>query len=281
MCIYLPISPPPSPFLLPISLSSFTCYLLPPPLPHTSFSPTRSPLSFISFFLFLFDLYTLSFSYYSFIYLLLFPSSISSFFTASIVLCFLFFYFCPHPPSHFLLFHLYLHLTLIILSPCHLFSPILSFSFFFSLSSLLFLFYSFSPLYSLLFSSSFSFFFLTLEEAMPVKHQNVALDYIGKRGSAINVGRRERVQYAREILQKEVQRRIPFSAMKVYDDGYIKYLFTVIFYFLFFIFYFLFFQFFFVSVFVRFFPMSVQKKIVRRKKLFLWVTLCIKCLCAL
>ena len=41
---------------------------------------------------------------------------------------------------------------------------------------------------------------------MPVKHQNVALDYIGKRGSAINVGRRERVQYAREILQKEVQR---------------------------------------------------------------------------
>ena len=73
---------------------------------------------------------------------------------------------------------------------------------------------------------------------MPVKHQNVALDYIGKRGSAINVGRRERVQYAREILQKEVQRRIPFSAMKVYDDGYIKYLFTVIFYFLFFIFYF-------------------------------------------
>ena len=116
---------------------------------------------------------------------------------------------------------------------------------------------------------------------MPVKHQNVALDYIGKRGSAINVGRRERVQYAREILQKEVQRRIPFSAMKVYDDGYIKYLFTVIFYFLFFIFYFLFFQFFFVSVFVRFFPMSVQKKIVRRKKLFLWVTLCIKCLCAL
>ena len=43
------------------------------------------------------------------------------------------------------------------------------------------------------------------EEAMPVKHQNVALDYIGKRGSAINVGRRERVQYAREILQKEVR----------------------------------------------------------------------------
>ena len=45
------------------------------------------------------------------------------------------------------------------------------------------------------------------EEAMPVKHQNVALDYIGKRGSAVNVGRRERVQYAREILQKEVNKK--------------------------------------------------------------------------
>ena len=46
-----------------------------------------------------------------------------------------------------------------------------------------------------------------IEEAMPVKHQNVALDYIGKRGSAVNVGRRERVQYAREILQKEVNKK--------------------------------------------------------------------------
>jgi DNA-directed RNA polymerase II subunit RPB2 len=44
----------------------------------------------------------------------------------------------------------------------------------------------------------------SLEEATPIKHQNVALDYIGKRGSAINVGRKERIQYAREILQKEL-----------------------------------------------------------------------------
>ena len=43
----------------------------------------------------------------------------------------------------------------------------------------------------------------SLEEATPVQNQIVALDYIGKRGSAVNVGRRERVQYARDILQKE------------------------------------------------------------------------------
>lgn len=44
----------------------------------------------------------------------------------------------------------------------------------------------------------------SLDEASPVQNQIVALDYIGKRGSAINVGRRERVQYARGILQKEM-----------------------------------------------------------------------------
>jgi DNA-directed RNA polymerase II subunit RPB2 len=44
----------------------------------------------------------------------------------------------------------------------------------------------------------------SLEEAEPVQNQTVALDFIGKRGSAINVARRERVQYARELLQKEL-----------------------------------------------------------------------------
>jgi DNA-directed RNA polymerase II subunit RPB2 len=43
----------------------------------------------------------------------------------------------------------------------------------------------------------------SLEEAAPIQNQIVALDYIGRRGSAANVGRRERVQYARDILQKE------------------------------------------------------------------------------
>jgi len=44
----------------------------------------------------------------------------------------------------------------------------------------------------------------SLEESSPIQNQSVALDYIGKRGSAQNVTRRERIQYAREILQKEV-----------------------------------------------------------------------------
>jgi len=44
----------------------------------------------------------------------------------------------------------------------------------------------------------------SLDEASPIQNQTVALDYIGKRGTAINVGRRERVQYARDILQKEM-----------------------------------------------------------------------------
>ena len=44
----------------------------------------------------------------------------------------------------------------------------------------------------------------SLEEAAPIQNQIVALDYIGKRGSAANVMRRERVQYARDILQKEM-----------------------------------------------------------------------------
>jgi DNA-directed RNA polymerase II subunit RPB2 len=44
----------------------------------------------------------------------------------------------------------------------------------------------------------------SLEEASPIQHQSVALDYIGKRGSAINATRRERIQYAREILQREM-----------------------------------------------------------------------------
>lgn len=44
----------------------------------------------------------------------------------------------------------------------------------------------------------------SLEEASPIQNQIVALDYIGTRGSAQNVSRRERVQYARDILQKEV-----------------------------------------------------------------------------
>lgn len=44
----------------------------------------------------------------------------------------------------------------------------------------------------------------SLEEASPIQHQSVALDYIGKRGSANAATRRERIQYARDILQREM-----------------------------------------------------------------------------
>lgn len=44
----------------------------------------------------------------------------------------------------------------------------------------------------------------SLEEGSPIQAQSSALDYIGKRGSAIEVSRRQRIQYARDILQKEV-----------------------------------------------------------------------------
>lgn len=43
----------------------------------------------------------------------------------------------------------------------------------------------------------------SLEEARPIRTEAAALDFIGKRGSAEGVVRRERIQYAREILQKE------------------------------------------------------------------------------
>ena len=43
----------------------------------------------------------------------------------------------------------------------------------------------------------------SLEESSPIQNQSTALDYIGKRGSAENVERKQRIQYAREILQKE------------------------------------------------------------------------------
>jgi len=44
----------------------------------------------------------------------------------------------------------------------------------------------------------------SLEEAFVIQNQTVALDFIGRRGSAQNVGKAERVQYAKDVLQKEV-----------------------------------------------------------------------------
>jgi DNA-directed RNA polymerase II subunit RPB2 len=44
----------------------------------------------------------------------------------------------------------------------------------------------------------------SLDEAFVVQNQTIALDFIGRRGSASNIGRSKRVQYAKELLQKEV-----------------------------------------------------------------------------
>ncbi|KAI3641373.1 hypothetical protein MIR68_000503 [Amoeboaphelidium protococcarum] len=42
-----------------------------------------------------------------------------------------------------------------------------------------------------------------IEEAFTIQDQNVALDFIGKRGTTVGVRREQRIKYAREILQKE------------------------------------------------------------------------------
>ena len=44
----------------------------------------------------------------------------------------------------------------------------------------------------------------SIEEAFVIQSQDVALDYIGKRGSTLGVTREARIQYAREILAKEL-----------------------------------------------------------------------------
>ncbi|RZC47461.1 hypothetical protein C5167_040407 [Papaver somniferum] len=44
----------------------------------------------------------------------------------------------------------------------------------------------------------------SLEEAFVFHNQEVALDYIGKRGSTVGATRAKRIQYAKEILQKEM-----------------------------------------------------------------------------
>lgn len=65
----------------------------------------------------------------------------------------------------------------------------------------------------------------SLEEASPVQHQSVALDFIGKRGGSQNVSRRERIQYARDILQKEMLPHVGTSenneTRKAFFLGYI------------------------------------------------------------
>ncbi|KAL0306867.1 UNVERIFIED_CONTAM: DNA-directed RNA polymerase II subunit RPB2 [Sesamum radiatum] len=44
----------------------------------------------------------------------------------------------------------------------------------------------------------------SLEEAFVIQNQQVALDYIGKRGSTVGVTKDKRIKYAKEILQREM-----------------------------------------------------------------------------
>nr|AAY89343.1 RNA polymerase II second largest subunit [Antirrhinum majus] len=64
-----------------------------------------------------------------------------------------------------------------------------------------------------------------LEEAFVIQNQQVALDYIGKRGSTIGVTRDKRIKYAREILQREMLPHVGTEeyceTKKAYYFGYI------------------------------------------------------------
>lgn len=65
----------------------------------------------------------------------------------------------------------------------------------------------------------------SLEEAFVIQNQQVALDYIGKRGATVGVTREKRIKYAREILQKEMLPHVGVGeyceTKKAYYFGYI------------------------------------------------------------
>lgn len=65
----------------------------------------------------------------------------------------------------------------------------------------------------------------SLEDAFVIQDQNVALDFIGKRGTAVGVTKDKRIKYAKEILQKEVLPHVGIAEFcetkKAYFFGYI------------------------------------------------------------
>ena len=65
----------------------------------------------------------------------------------------------------------------------------------------------------------------SLEEAFVIQDRDVALDYIGKRGSVVGATREKRITYAREILQKELLPHVGvgdmFETKKAFFLGYI------------------------------------------------------------
>ncbi|KAL3848853.1 hypothetical protein ACJIZ3_010735 [Penstemon smallii] len=65
----------------------------------------------------------------------------------------------------------------------------------------------------------------SLEEAFVIQSQQVALDYIGKRGSTIGVTKERRIKYAKEILQREMLPHVGTEeyceTKKAYYFGYV------------------------------------------------------------
>ena len=65
----------------------------------------------------------------------------------------------------------------------------------------------------------------SLEESFVIQDQNIALDFIGRRGSATNVLRSERINYAKQLLEKELLPHIGIepahSNKKTYFLGYV------------------------------------------------------------
>lgn len=63
-----------------------------------------------------------------------------------------------------------------------------------------------------------------LQEASPIQDQELALDFIGRRGSTTGLNRERRLRYASEILQKEMLPHISMSEnqqnKKAYFFGY-------------------------------------------------------------
>ena len=65
----------------------------------------------------------------------------------------------------------------------------------------------------------------SLEEAFAIQDQNVALDYIGKRGPvAIGATKEKRIRYAKDVLQKEMLPHVGVNEFcetkKAYFFGY-------------------------------------------------------------
>ncbi|KAI3991626.1 hypothetical protein MKX01_004902 [Papaver californicum] len=65
----------------------------------------------------------------------------------------------------------------------------------------------------------------SLEEAFVIQNQQVALDFIGRRGSTVGATRSQRIQYAKEILEKEMLPHVGVGeyceTKKAYYFGYI------------------------------------------------------------